>query len=411
VFENKNDSMMFAPFDASIRRAFETDNYKIADSLIQARNRFLTTHKHIMRTMYRQDGTYTPYQRLWKINNKDSITKISVIGNGKRRLPDSLYLYRNLSELELIDFRLSKLPKKLLANKSFKKLTIYNNLPSKRLKLPKNSSITNLSIRGDEKGMLPKSYRKFKKLEVLLLSRNNLKEVPRTTRAQNLKRLDLTFNSITSIPSWISEFNNLVALNLNNNNVSVIDRNIEKLSQLQELSLYKNNLSEFPSVLYSMKSLRVIDLYYNHIPKIMSDIGNLKNLEILYLANNGLFSVPNEIGDLTNLRELYLHHNKLSNLPSLGKLSSLNILRINNNNLIEWPEGLKDLKALGNLDCSFNQFESLPIGELEFSNMKILSLGGNPWDANLKDNMLEWIEALRAKNVVVHIDERMMREY
>ena len=70
-----------------------------------------------MRTMYGQDRSLTPYQLLPKIANKDSITRISVVGKGKRRLPDSLYLYKNLAELELIDFRLTKLPKKLFRKK------------------------------------------------------------------------------------------------------------------------------------------------------------------------------------------------------------------------------------------------------------------------------------------------------
>jgi leucine-rich repeat protein SHOC2 len=410
IFDKKSDSLMFAPFEGNISKAFETHDYKTADSLIQARSNFLATHDHKIRLVFRQDGSYTPYQSLPEITNKDSITQISIIGKGKRKLPDSLYMYKNLSALELIDFKLSKIPRRLLAHKSFKKLTICNNYPRKNLRLPRNSSITSLTIRGDEDGMLPKSYRKFKKLEVLQLSRNNLREVPKPAGCRNLKRLDLNYNSITRIPSWIDGFEDIVTINLNNNKVSAVDWGIEKLSHLEELSLYNNNLSEFPSMLYSMKSLRVIDLYYNHIPKITADIGNLKNLEILYLANNELYTVPDEIGELTNLRELYLHHNKLSNLPaSIGNLTALSIFRINNNNMIEWPVGLKNLKSLGNFDCSSNQFDILPIADLDFKNLKILSLGGNPWNEKLKPDILAWVDSLRSKDVVVHLDDAMLK--
>ena len=407
IFNNKPDSLAYAELDAKLnaifRKAANDGNYNGIDSLFAARRAFLDTHPFVLRTVYRQDPTFTPYQLLAKIVNKDSITKISILGKGRRKLPDSLYMYKNLAELELIDFRLSRVPKKLAKRSSMKRLVINNNFPSRKLRLPKSSSITFLSIRGDEHGKLPKSYSKLRNLQVLQLSRNNLAEFPDLSGCDKLKRLDLNFNALTRVSSSVSGCPNLTSLNLNNNKIDRVEPGIEKLKSLEELSLYKNDLKELPPVFYSMTSLRVVDLYYNHIPKVTADIANLKKLEILYLANNDIYSLPEQIGELINLRELYLHHNKLSNLPpSVGNLISLNVLRINNNNMIEWPQGLQNLKALTNLDCSSNQFESLPISELDFRNMKILSIGGNPWDSKLKNNISLWAHSLRENNTVVH---------
>lgn len=428
VFENKADAIAYEELDAAlIQRAERAKNVKTLDSVQTVRRAFLDTHRFVWRTTFRQDVSFTPYQSLASIANKDSITSISIVGKGRRRLPDSLYLYKNLAELELIDFKLSRLPKKLGRQSGLKKILLYNNFPDRRLKLPKSSSVTTLIIRGDEKGKLPKSYKRFKNLVYLNLSRNNLREFPNTAGCEKLavlslignaiqldkepreyshtiSGLDLSLNGITQVPSWIGKFQNLSTLNLNNNKIEKIEPGIEKIQGLQELLLYKNNLKEMPPMLYTMKSLRVIDLYFNHIPVITRDIANWKDLEILYLANNDLYSIPDEIGQLTKLRELYLHHNKLSNLPaSVANLKGLNVLRINNNNLLEWPVALTSLKLLVNLDCSSNQFESLPISDLDFRNMKILSLGGNPWSEEMRKNIDLWANALRENHTVVHL--------
>jgi Leucine-rich repeat (LRR) protein len=433
VFASKTDSIEYAILDSKLNARMQQlapfPSPKVFDSIQTARRAFLDTHAFVWRFVFRQDRSFTPYQSLKSIANKDSITRISILGNARRRLPDSLYLYKNLVELELIDFKLARLPRKLLRQSQFKKIALYNNFPERRLKLPKSSSITALTIRGDETGKLPKHYKAFRNLEFLALSRNNMREFPNTGGCEKLKVLqlagnsisldkqpakfskslwsiDMSLNRIVTVPSWIGEFTNARALNFNNNKIERIEPGIEKITGLQELSFYKNNLSEVPPMLYTMKNLRVIDLYYNHIRKVSPEISNWKDLEILYLANNEIYSIPEELGQLIKLRELYLHHNKLSTLPvSVGNLESLNILRINNNNIIEWPIGLNRLKSLGNFDCSFNQFDNIPVTELDFRNMKILSLGGNPWNAEARKNIELWVKALRENDVVVHFGD------
>jgi Leucine-rich repeat (LRR) protein len=387
IFRMRNDSLEYARLDAILLKRIEygsaTQDYGIIDSAFRARMKFLEGREYFFRTVFSQDKNFTPYQELYRISNKDSITRISVLGNGRRKLPDSLYHYKNLEDLELINFRLTKVPRRLRV----KRLTVYNNFPSKPLKLTKNKTITVLTIRGDEDGRLPKKYNKLKELQLLTLSRNNLKEFPNIAGCDKLK-----------------------VLNLNNNNIERIDPAIVTLTNLESLSLYKNNLKEIPNELYTMGSLRSIDLYFNKIKTVAPAIANWKNVEVLYLANNELYSIPDEIGELGNLRELYVHHNRLSNLPtSIGNLTSLGVLRINNNYMVEWPEGLTHLKSLTNFDCSFNHFESLPIADLDFGKMKILSIGGNPWDPALKANIIAWVESLRENGTLVHLDNNLVR--
>jgi Leucine-rich repeat (LRR) protein len=431
VFASRADSISYAELDRKLETlsnlAITERNDKKLDSVQRVRRAFLDAHSHVLRTLYRQDRFYTPYQSLRSIKNLDSITKISVVGNGRTSLPDSLYLYKNLAELELIGFRVSRLPKRLVKQPQFKKLTLLNNFPEKRLKLPRSKSVTALIIRGDEKDRIPKSYKKFRNLQLLNLSRNNMTQLPATHGCRKLqslvlignsitlgkapprqtttiRHLDLSINKITVVPSWINMYTNLKGINFNNNRVERVEPGIEKLKGLEELSLYKNKLSAVPPMFYTMTSLRVIDLYYNHIAKVETSIANWEKMEILYLANNELYSIPDEIGNLKKLKELYLHHNKLSVLPeTIGDLKDLGVLRINNNRLIEWPERIFELKSLINFDCSFNQFETLPMERFSFHDLKILAVGGNPWDNETKERISIWAETLRENNTVVHL--------
>ncbi|MEI9921798.1 MAG: leucine-rich repeat domain-containing protein [Bacteroidota bacterium] len=357
----------------------------------------------VTRTIYRRTPSFTPYTRLPSIVNKDSITKICINGNGRRRLrEDSLLMYKNLEELELIDCKISRLPKKLMNKKSLTRLVISNNFPKRKLKLPKSTTIQSLTIRGDENKKLPRSYRKFKSLEVLQLSRNNMTKFPNISGCNKLVRLDLNGNKITRVPGSIGNHRTLKSLNVNNNKVSKVEAGIEKLTALEELSFYNNQLPAIPPMLYTMTSLKMIDLYSNKIPSLSKDVAKWKNLEILYIAHNTLYEVPEEIGQLKNLRELYIHHNMISKLPaSIGNLTSLNVLRMNNNLMVEWPAGVTNLKQLTNLDCSYNELKILPIPEFDFRNLKILVIENNPWDPAVKKQMAVWISSLKKNDTVV----------
>jgi leucine-rich repeat protein SHOC2 len=388
VFKFRKDSLAYA---------------KIPDTLYGERRDFLNTHAFFYRTVYHRSREFTAYSMLPGVVDKDSVTQISI--EGKKRLPDSLYLYKNLAELELINCRISRLPKELLNRPSLTKLIINNNFPRRRLKLPKSPTVTTLIIRGDEKGKLPRSYRRFSNLEVLQLPRNNLKKFPNLAGCDKLVTLDLNFNSIKVVPGSVGKLRALKSLVVNNNKVGKIKPGIEKLHLLEDLSFYKNNLRGIPPMLYTMTSLRMVDLYGNHIPYLSPKVANWKKLEIFYIANNDLRELPEEIGELKNLRELYIHHNMLSKIPaSIGNLTSLHVLRMNNNLMNEWPSGVTNLKDLTNLDCSYNELKVLPIKDLDFRNLKILVIENNPWDMSVKKQLSAWTNSLRKNNNTIVLE-------
>ncbi len=245
----------------------------------------------------------------------------------------------------------------------------------------------------------------------------------------NLKRLVLSYNGITSLPSSIdnltnldyidlftfpvfgagfglseipAEFGNLINLDtlifsgtftelpnefgnlsslkklwiLSYDSLTALPSNFWNLTALEDLSIYASisNLSSNVSNLTNLKRLRITA---DSVTSLPTSIGSLSNLELLVL-NLSLSSLPNEIGDLSSLEVLSLIGNELSTLPSsIGNLTNLVTLSLGYNQLSSVPASIGNLSSLINLNLNNNQLTSLPstIGDLE--NLTGINLSNN----------------------------------
>lgn len=425
IFEKKSDSVAFEGLQSAFQLAMKASNRKAMDSLSSLVSRFLQQHPYHIRIVYRPNARYTQYGALAKVTSLDSISKLSVNGRGRRTLPDSIYLLSNLERLELINFKLRKIPRKLFQKTNIKQLTILNNFPTRRLRIAKSNKLTKLTIHGDEDGMLPTRFRHFPRLDTLNLSNNDLTYFPdvarltslrflnlgankitlegKTLLPPNLVSLDLSRNLIKVVPKSIGNAAGLLNLDFANNQIEWLEPGLSRCKSLERLSFYRNKLRSLPPELYELKNLKEIDLYYNELTSIDTSISQWRDLEILYLSNNKLTSIPDQVGRLNHLQELYLHHNRLSTLPqSIAGLKSLLVLRANDNVLIEWPTCVNGLTQLTNLDLSSNRITTLPIDALHFEQIKIIALAKNPWDAATRDALARWLNQLAANGTTVY---------
>lgn len=441
VFRTKEDSLVYATLQEKLTQLRNqalaaTPGTKKYDSLTalnrelaQQLMKVMSTGVVRMRMIYRSDPFLTSYAEMVRTGKPADVRKLSISGNGRKELPDSLFLCINLEELELVNWKLKRLPRKLNSLSHLKEISILNNQPTGQLKLSRNKTIKELNIRGDEgNGHLPRRYRALRNLETLDLSRNNLTKFPNLSGSRELKKVILLFNDLTLddlkhrqpssivevnlannkikyVPASIGAFSSVKKLNFNNNQIDSVSPAIGSLRDLEELSFYKNRLSTIPSAVYALPRLRVIDLYFNDIARADARLGEMKNLEILYLANNRLYTLPPNLGQLAGLKELYLHHNRLSNLPeSVGELKGLTVLRINDNQLLEFPQFLYSLDELQNLDISHNQIQALAMNDFAFKKLKIFALVGNPWDEQTRQALPSFAEKLRQNKTVVHLN-------
>ncbi len=426
VFATKEDSAAYEQINLKLADAMRNPRYTFRIDSLGKASALLREKAIRFRTVYRSSPGFTRYGRFPA--DLKTVTKVSLADFKGTTLPDSLFLLTNLTELELVNTRIRKLPSKLTELKVLKRLSLVNNRPSGRLRIGKNDHLQALAIHDDELDRRPRNYRKLTSLQSLDLSRCNLEKFPVLRGSSKLKRLVLTDNHLTlddlrkglpeleelvltsnairKVPTAIWAFPKLKKLNLNANQVESIPASIMQLQQLEQLSLYKNNLRTLPPEVYELRNLRVVDLYYNQLEELTPAVRQLANLEILYAANNRLFTVPEELGELKNLRELYLHHNRLSNLPaSLRGLDSLKILRVNDNLLVEFPAPVLSLKALENLDIASNQLTEIPEALFTMPQLQILSLKGNPLEPKAKASALQWARALMQRRpVMIHLE-------
>jgi Leucine-rich repeat (LRR) protein len=424
IFKDKADSIgnygMFQKI-SKVYRVMGTTNEKQRDSLAAVAKYWVERQERLREKVVGYRWVYSPsHPQLNEAleQNRDSVTAITLTKLAE--LPPALFQFKNLTKLELIDCRISKLPRKLSRLKKLEHVAVFTDRSDKRIKLATNKTVKTLVIGSNR---LPRHYRAFKALHRLDLSRNNLADFPNIKGCKKLKELSLRENMLTlenlnarstilevlelqknkirQVPSAIAQFPNLKRLVFNYNPIESVSDKMSMLQRLEQVGFYSNQLSQVPEALYSLTSLKEIDLYYNQIERLDARASQWKKLEVLYLSNNKLISLPDNLGELTNLRELYVHNNRLSALPEgLGQLTNLKILRVNSNYLPLLPS-IEKLEKLENIDLSNNQLHTFSLNVFKFPKLKIISLLGNQWDEATKQEIKKQAVALENKEVTV----------
>ena len=172
---------------------------------------------------------------------------------------------------------------------------------------------------------------------------------------KNLESLIISYNQIKELPDWIGELENLDMLVANNANLSgSIPEEIGYLKKLRTLHLYTNDLS-------------------GSIPEEICDLSELESLNLRY--NNLLGIIPSNIGNLKKMLMLELDGNQLEGIipESIQNLNLLEWLSVPNNNLEgSIPAFFANMPNLEHLELRMNHFRGcIPAELLQCNNWKI----------------------------------------
>ncbi|RDX80313.1 MDIS1-interacting receptor like kinase 2, partial [Mucuna pruriens] len=229
----------------------------------------------------------------------------------------------------------------------------------------------------------------------LNLTLNSLTEVPLfVSKCPKLLSLDLSLNTITGqIPiHLLASPRNLTILNMEKNYLEgQIPAEVKNLSKLKHLKLGQNKLNgTIPEEIGLLSYLEVLELDQNVFQgPVPSSIGNLRKLRRLDLHNSGLnSSIPAEIGFCTNLTYLDMSGNSLTgSLPlSMASLTRIRELAVSYNHLSGelYPSLLSSWPELISLQLQLNDLSGrLPpvIGSLH--NITILLLFSNQFSGQI----------------------------
>jgi len=239
--------------------------------------------------------------------------------------------------------------------------------------------------------------------EIIYLVINNefrdyakLNQFPEEIRnLKNLKYLNLDFNYIKDIPSWIIELSNLELISLGNNNLNTLPSDLSYLKQLKILYLNNNYFKTFPDCLVHIATLEDLNLSYNYLMDLPSNISNLKNLNRFSIEANLFAELPRQLLTLSNLEILNVGSNRIrifsfcnANLVSLdlggneienvdsdiNRYRRLNILLLDYNKLNMIPSEIYTISNLETLVLDSNNLKILPIKIKKLRKLKQISV-------------------------------------
>jgi len=206
---------------------------------------------------------------------------------------------------------------------------------------------------------VPKNIAKMTKLEMLLVSNCDLKNIPEQIYLlSNLTYLDFSNNKNKSVLDKISDLRKLTYLNIKNDFLEKIPDSIDKLTKLETFEFMNTKINKLPSTIWNVPCIKVLDLTFSDSNykedrscKITSLPEKNNDRDVKIIINSGT-NIPEKIKNVTmyhnfnipttfnnipfDVEELTIHAKvpvKLLNLPST--LKKLSLISSNGNSWIK----------------------------------------------------------------------------
>ncbi len=288
----------------------------------------------------------------------DTVKEVNFSGLELRTIPQVVFRFHNLEQLELSNNYLTAIPAELTKLEKLKYLGLdFNDLSNDSLDFSRNKNLKVLRLQHNPISTIPESVRKNRRLEDLLLGNNKLSDL-KNASFRGLKRL-------------------------------------------KTLNLYNVQIEELPKNVKRLKRLEIIDLYHNNLRFLPEKMCELKQLQTLAVSHNRLWKLPENISRMKNLQTLHVHHNKLTSLPELPQ--SLTLLHFHNNRFTDLPSEVNTLANLESLDFSSNKIVRLPEELLQLPKLKSVFMMGNGYNRKkeLFDDVDRFVVDLEGKNITV----------
>ena len=97
--------------------------------------------------------------------------------------------------------------------------------------------------------------------------------------------------------------------------IHTLPESIGNLDDLRKLYLEENNITSLPDSFSNLTALVQLYISFNQLTELPENFGNLDNLYILDLGYNSINNLPDSFLDLSSLTYLWLFNNELSSLP------------------------------------------------------------------------------------------------
>jgi len=197
---------------------------------------------------------------------------------------------------------------------------------------------------------------KWDKLRCWLLDLNVIdKEI---SDPSEIKRLDLSSNSLVSLPSDIGILSELIVLNLANNKLQSLPESLKDLKKLNNLDIRRNDFSVLPKVIAHM-NIKSLIASSNRLTDV-EPLSQIKSLRVVDLSSNKLKDIKALFCDENEVRSLNLASNYLQDISSLvSVLSYVERLNVSENILSSVPATVKRMQNIVDIDFSLNEINTI----------------------------------------------------
>jgi Leucine-rich repeat (LRR) protein len=245
-------------------------------------------------------------------------------------------------------------------------------------------SLEKIYSQAQQSGSLNLASRKLETIppEVFKLKELTFEEEGKWWEREDLKRIDLSHNQISSIPPDIAQLGEFLQVFLiSNNKLQSVSKEVYQLNVLVKLDLSSNQLEHLESGISSLVSLSELLLSGNALASLPEDIGDCPSLEKLDVSQNKLKTLPEKLGKCRNLRTLMLGNNEIVDFPAVAitALGKLQELELQNNKLVQCPP-LSKLHFLVRVNLSQNKLKAPPEFGGDLAELKEIHLGFNNMD-------------------------------
>lgn len=226
--------------------------------------------------------------------------------------------------------------------------------------------------------------------------RSKIEEIPKEyfrNYYQKLEKIEIENNHLNGLSPKITHLP-LKILNLTKNSLTSLPKELGKIRTLEELYLAGNKLQSLPKELGNLTSLRRFFINHNGLTSVPKELGKLSSLEVFSLGPNPLKSIPEELGALSSLKELWIDGSEIVSLPkTIAQWKSLEKLHADSAKLQSLPEEIGSLSSLRYLSVTENSIKSLPqaitklfleVFDLRKNPIKFFPKGFEEWKKSLK---------------------------
>lgn len=291
------------------------------------------------------EEVYFDFNSISDLVNIDQLLNLKILSLGYNKIR-KLTTLQNLPNLEILnveDNKLVELNEEVLY--SFEKLK-YLNLRNNHLTVLSDTFFANirnlryLNLNNNNIDDIDLKYLPY--VEELHLANNRLPSLKPFSNTINLKKIDVSSNSIKMIEEHVfSRLLNITSLNLSHNDIedniydasffglaSLTELQAENISsayipedvftfcnRLQILNLSQNKMKGFGTLFQKLSNLQVLNISYNQLEELRYDtISNLHNLHVIDVEGNRLQNIEYEsiVSDLHKLTTINIKNNTLT---------------------------------------------------------------------------------------------------